>query len=74
METVAHEVRHLPAAEKQRGNQSRRGNDLGELAGEEHEKLAARVFYVIAGDQFRLAFRQIERYSLGLGDCRSEEQ
>src|SRR5436309_1969509 len=74
MKSVAHEIGYLPAAEEKRRHQTGGGDDFGELAGEEHKKLATGIFHVITGDELGLSLRQIERNPFGFRDRRDKEK
>src|ERR1044071_10257635 len=74
MKAVAHQVRHLPSAEKKRRHESGGGHHFCELTGEKHQKFTAGILHVIASHQLRFSLWQIERDALGFRYCRSEKK
>src|SRR5947208_14299060 len=74
MKSVAHEIGYLPAAEEKRRHQTGGGDNFGELAGEEHKKLATGIFHVIIGDELGPSLRQTERNPFGFRDRRDRQK
>src|SRR5258708_40004962 len=74
MEAVAHQPRDLPSAEEKRRQQHRQKRLLGKVGEHEDRLLAAGVFSEITLDQFRVAFRQVERDTLGFRGARDEQE
>ena len=64
----------MPAAEEQDHHQEAGRDHVRVLAQEEHAELQRAVLGVVAADQFLLAFGQVERQPVALGEGADQEQ
>ncbi len=74
VQAVAIQERQIPAAQENRRHQAGRSDDRDVFREEEHGKLHPGVFGEVAGHDFTLAFRNVERDALRFGDGRREKQ
>ena len=64
--------RAQPAAREEDRGQHRDQDHVGVFGEEEQRERDAGIFHVEAGDDFRFAFGDVERRTIGFGDARDE--